>query len=175
MEHVCHYGIQIGNYHGQIRHKSWKHYVPPQIVEHSFDLRLPHGESIRARMALALDSRESALRLIDHSIADPVEHTLLLACWQQKFSERGLEDALPTYRMLLKDQSHLSSLLGRQHNKDFVKQAVKDVQNGIATGRSDAPIHTAPFTTVFPSHAAIQPVSVTPPEHVTSNQQLKGT
>ena len=71
----------------------------------------------------------------------------------------GLEDALPTYRMLLKDQSHLSSLLGRQHNKDFVKQAVKDVQNGIATGRSDAPIHTAPFTTVFPSHAAIQPVS----------------
>ena len=34
----------------------------------SFDLRLPHGESIRARMALALDSREAALRLIDHSI-----------------------------------------------------------------------------------------------------------
>lgn len=125
----------------------------------SFDLRLPHGESIRARMALASDSRENALRLIDHSIADPVEHTLLLACWQQKFSERGLEDALPTYRMLLNDQSHLSGLLGRQHNRDFVEQIIKDVRNGIATGRSDASIHTAPFITIFPSHAAIQPVS----------------
>lgn len=124
---------------------------------------LPHAESIRGRILLALEQRDASLRVIEHGVMDPLEHSLMLACWQQKFAQRGLEDALPTYEMALENHYGRNALVRQQRSeidprkREWIERIVRDVNEGIASGRYDQPVHVGPFSMIYPPQAAIRP------------------
>ena len=139
--------------------------------------RVPHGTSVLARLSLippkqsfaANNNALASIRYIDANVVDPVEHAVLTACWQQHYSSRALQDALPT--LLMAHRSQLGRRTGSvrwegrdRHpspsntvSEEAIGDILRDVEVHLASGRWDLPVHVGPFAMVFPAHTAIQP------------------